>query len=351
MAVYIIGTALSVLFSYISTNIHKSKQLKYQSKNFISKFFAFMSFIPLTAIMAIRYNVGTDYRSYELIFIRGEYGKEQGYALINSLLRKVTSNPQIIFAVSSAIICAGYFWVIYKESANPAYSILLFVAGKDYFCAMNGIRQYIATAIAILAIPFIKKREWIKVSIIFLIAFSFHNSVIIILIMLLLNAVDIKPLTGGAIIIATLLSSNIVVRLILPILERTGIYFQYFSSAKNAGGELNKHYLLIFLSFYILLSYEYDKVKKIPELKLMYSSILLSLLIMSLSSVMPTNIHRLTWHLNAFIVIYTPLAIKSINDKKIAAAARYVVPIAYAIVTTSVILKGEQGVLPYRTFI
>ena len=169
--------------------------------------------------------------------------------------------------------------------------------------------------------------------------------------MLLLNAVDIKPLNGGAIIIATLLSSNIVVRLILPILERTGTYFQYFSSAKNAGGELNKHYLLIFLSFYILLSYEYDKVKKIPELKLMYSSILLSLLIMSLSSVMPTNIHRLTWHLNAFIVIYTPLAIKSINDKKIAAAARYVVPIAYAIVTTSVILKGEQGVLPYRTFI
>ena len=352
MVVYITATAMSILFAYISSNIKKSRRLKDSAKIITFNFFAILSALPLMFVMAFRHNVGTDFLSYARTFRYGSTVVEAGYSFINNTLRQFTDDYHSIFIVSAIIICGCYFYAIYKESINPAYSVLLFVLCKDYFIAMNVMRQYISTAIVILAIPFIKKKEWIKAAIIFFMAFLFHHSVIIFLPMFVLYFINIKPVIGVAMVTGTLVLSNAVLRFIFPIMQRFGFYTGYFSTHsdyRNASGDFNWMYTLIFVSFFIMLAYEYNNVKQSKELKLMYSAVLTSLIVMSLSSVMPVNVHRLTWHMNSLLVLYTPLAVKSIHDKRIGKALEVAIAVAFALVTIPQILNGNQEVLPYRS--
>lgn len=352
MTIYITATAMSVLFAYISSNLYKSRQLKESAKKVFPIIFAFLSVFPLMLVMAFRHGVGTDFWSYVRIFRYGSIGIESGYSFLNNTLRNITDDYHSIFILSSIIICCCYFYAIYKESINPAYSILLFVLCKDYFIAMNGVRQYISTAIVILAIPFIKRKEWVKAAIIFALAFLFHRSVIIFLLVLVLYLMNISPAIGAAMIAGTFVLSNTVLGFVFPILQRFDFYTGYFSTRSyymNTTGDFNWAIMTIFLCFFIMLAYEYNRIKQSKELKLMYSAVLTSLLVMSLSSVMPTNVHRLTWHMNSLLVLYSPLATKSIHDKRIGKALELAIPVAFALVTIPPILNGLHDVLPYRS--
>lgn len=350
MVIYITATLLSLLFAYVSSNLKDTKQIGGGSIKLLRHIFAFLSFLPLTFIMAVRYDVGTDYISYLQIYLFSAE-KEAGYIALNNFLNFFTADAQAIFIASAIIICGSYFYMIYKESISPVYSVLLFVLCKDYFIAMNGMRQYISTAIVILAIPFVKRKEWFMAAVIFLIAFSFHKSVIVFLVVLVLYFLDIKPWLGGILIVGTLLFSNVAMRLTFSFLQMFDSYTNYFLDLgiENSSGAYNWRYSLIFICFFFMLSYEYKKVKENKELKLMYAGILFSLFAMALVPVMPKLMHRLTWHMNSLIVLYTPQALKSIQNRKISKFLKYIIPIAYVFVTVSDIMRGEQGVLPYQT--
>lgn len=352
MTVYITGTAMSVLFAYISTHIANSQQLKPNGKKTYPAIFAVLSFLPLTIIMAVRYNVGTDFRAYWRAYLYPSNYMETGYLLLTKLLRFFSYDPQTIFIVAAIIICTGYFFAIYKESIAPAYSVLLFVLCRDYFIAMNGMRQYIAAAIMLFAVPCIKNKNWAKALIVLAIAFLFHKSVVVFIPLCVLYMIEIPPLVGGGLVLGTYLFSSVVRQFILPLLSNFGFYINYFSSSfyGNREGDFNWFYTLVFLSFFILLSYEYKNVKAIKELKLMYSAVLLSLLIISLSAVMPSNVYRLTWYMNPILVIYIPSATKALHNKKLRWFMNVAIVVAYAVVTIPAILEGTHDVLPYQTF-
>lgn len=354
MAVYITATVLSILFAYISLKIKKYDKLNRNATIIFSRTFAFLSFMPLTFVMAVRYYVGTDYGSYYSFFYSMPEYVESGYRLLNNVLNIFFDDPQSIFIVSAVIICGCYFYLIYKESASPVYSILLFVLCKDYFIAMNGMRQYLATAIMILALPYIKEKKIIKSLIFLIIAFLFHKSIIIFVPLYILYIIEIPPLVSGFAIIATYFLSYAIRGFVFPILARFGFYNNYFTGTyANTTENFSWTYTLIFLCFFILLAYEYKEVKQCNELKLLYSGIVLALFITSLSAVMPTNFTRLTWHMNSLIVIYTPLAIKKLDLKisktSVSNVIGGVILVAYALVTIPDILSGNQGVLPYQT--
>ncbi len=354
MAVYFVGTSLSILFAYIALKLKNYGRLFIAERQIMYKLFAFLSFIPLTFIMGVRYNVGTDYGSYYRFFYSMPKYVESGYRLLNEILKKFTSDPQSIFIVSAIIICGSYYFIIYKESISPVYSILLFVLCKDYFIAMNGMRQYIATAIMILALPYMKEKKVIKSLPFFIIAFLFHKSVVIFIPLYILYNVNIPPLRSGIIVIVIYLLSFTIRGFILPYLARFGFYSNYFTNSyANKTENFNWAYMLIFLSFFLLLAYEYESVKNSKELKLLYSAVTLCLFVMSLSAVMPSNIHRLTWHMNSFIVMYVPLAIKNLNLKISKTSISNIVAVVILVAYVGIIINdfsiGKQDVIPYQT--
>lgn len=353
MTVYAIGTLLAILLSYIATNFKNNRRYDVRIRQIAFKSFALFSSIPLMAIMAFRYQVGTDFLSYYRMFFHENSRMENGYAALNQLAKFITNTPQGVFIISAIIICGGFFVAIYRESVSPIYSILLFVLCKDYFIAMNGMRQYLATAIALFSIPLIKRHNWIKAAVVLLIAFSFHRSVVVFCILYMLSMLDITPLIGSAIIVGTFIMSQTIRNIVFPLLSRYGFYVNYFMSGSGfnnaTGAFLNRRLTVVFFCFFLLMCFEYKSVRKESDLRLLYSAVLCTMILLSLSEVMPTNFSRLTWHLNSFVVLYTPLAVQKFPNKKMRPWLGAAILCAYAFVSIPEILVGQHGVLPYKT--
>lgn len=353
MEVYIYGTLLSVGFAYCYSKVKESKKILYTYKFLLGSLFVFLSVIPLTWIMAVRRGVGSDYWSYWLWFngfSRGDL--EPGYIFLSTILRKLFDSPQSIFIVCAIIICGGYFFVIYKESANPAYSILLFVLCKDYFIAMNGMRQYVAGVIVLFAIPYIKERNWIRSFIIIFIASCFHKSSLIFIAFYMLYAIPVTPVVAACIFTGGILFSGVLVQFILPFLSSLGLYVNYLSltsSFHNTTGDINLAYILIFFAFFLLLSFEYKQSNENKNFKLIYTADILSLFLLSIGAIMPLNFHRITWFMNAFIAIYIPEITSLLKNKPFRKFINMAIIVSYAIYTIKTISEGNQDVIPYYT--
>lgn len=354
MSVYIIGTSLSVLFAYIATHISTTKQMNIKQKKVATRIFQFLSFLPLTLIMAVRYGVGTDFFSYQEIYLYG-YGKtrahkETGYLLFQNILKLFSKNPQFIIIVTSVIICASYFIFFYRESINPAYSILLFVINKDYFMSMNGMRQYLAAAIILFSVPNMREKKWKSVLAAICIAFFIHRTSAIFLLLFAMYNFEVKPVMGIIAIAVTFAGSNVILRFLMPLIRRWGYsYFDADSSYFNKSGDINLTYLSIYLSFFVLILYLFKTVCKYDTLKLLYSAVLLNLVMAALSPVMPTNFNWVMVHLNSIIAAYTPQLTSAISSKVLRWAINATIVIAYILITIPSIMGGNQDVLPYRS--
>lgn len=351
MWTYFTATSLSVIITWLAVKAHNNKIANY-SKN-VSSVFAVMSCLPLLIVMAIRKGVGTDYWSYRIWFSSGNRGDlEIGFKTLNNILNFVFGDPQSIYIVCAVIICGFYFYMIYKESVSPIYSVLLFVISKDYFIAMNGMRQYVAGAIAMMAFPYFKKRDWKKSLLIIFIAFLFHRSVVILAVLYIIMDIDIHPAWAVGAFAGLVLFSNTIKSVVFPILVKIGFYSKYFSTTShynNSEGEYNWHTILIFMCFFILLAYEYKKVKTNQNLKLVYSAVLISLFIASTGSILPLNAHRMTWYMNSVLVLYIPEATRSLSDKRLRMIVDAMIIFAFTVTTLIDILNGNQGVIPYRS--
>ena len=354
MSVYIIGTSLSVLFAYIATHIGATNQINIRQKKVATRIFQFLSFLPLTLIMAVRYGVGTDFFSYQEIYLYG-YGKtrahkETGYLLFQNILKLFSKNPQVIIIVTSVIICASYFILFYRESINPTYSILMFVIDKDYFMSMNGMRQYLATAIVLFTIPSLREKKWKSVLIAIFIAFFIHRTAAVFLLLIMLYYFEIKPGVGIIAIGITFLGSNMILRFLMPLIRRWGYsYFDVGSSYFNKEGDVNRTYLAIYLCFFVLILYLFKTVIQYDSLKLLYSAVLLNLVMVAISPVMPTNFYWTMVHFNSIIATYTPQLTSTINSKVLRWIINGAIVIAFIMITAPSIMEGNQGVIPYRS--
>lgn len=351
MFVYICGTALAVILSIISVNLPRSHRLGEEQKVFLSKTFAFLSFLPLTIIMAVRYNVGSDFLGYYSYFSRTKMPFESGFKALYALLRRFTDNPQSIIILSSVMICSGYFIAIYRESCSPAYSVLLFVIAMDYFGAMNGIRQYLATAIALFALPYVKNKKWGKAILILLIASLFHRSVIVYVGLYALYIFTIPPLIAGGAAIAAYVFSQILSKYIFQILERYNFYYGYFlGHYQNTTGKINWVDILISISFLLLFAYEFKKVKESKNLRLMYSGVLIILFVAALSRVLPVNAFRVSWYMNPLIILYAPEAVRALKNKYLRFVVNAGIILLYGFGTTyRIMVTNWHNVLPYMT--
>lgn len=355
MIVYTTGTLLTVLFAYMAKGIPKSRLATPREKYWLSRLFAFISFLPLTIIMAVRDQVGTDFSAYVEIFSnqsgiieRGEYA----FAKLNRILSELFNSAQSIFIVCAIIICGAYFILSYQESVSPAYSLLLFVICKDYFVAMNIMRQFTATAIVMCAIPFMKEKKWIQSLLIIVAAYFFHRSVVIMVLFYILYLLEIPPLFGGGIIVALYTTSRAVLHIATLIAQNFGLYSKYFaitSIYSNQTFNMNWKYTLVYLCFFLLLSYEYGEVKKSKNLKLLYTAVLMGMFIMATSVSLPLLVERLLSYFNAFIILYIPEALRAIKDRLLAKFISGSIIIAYTTIAVIDLLGGMYDVLPYVT--
>jgi transmembrane protein EpsG len=178
-----------------------------------SKFWALVSASILVAVAALRWQVGTDYSTYNGLYAAykatswGDYSlfSEPGIRVLARLASWIHDDSAVMFALASLVTVGLTVRTIYRHSPMFALSVLLYVITGAWQGSFNGVRQYLACAIMFAGHRYVIDRKFTKYILVVILATLFHVSA---LVMVFLWFVPLKRMgtfrAAGLMIVATL---------------------------------------------------------------------------------------------------------------------------------------------------
>lgn len=178
MLIYYMNIFVLILTYFVIQKFHISEKGK-------KALFCIYSFLQMSMLSSFRYNIGTDYMSYMRLY--GEslkyginyYYFEPGYNLINWLSDCIGGGFTCSIVISAFLTVGPILYTIYRYSENTLLSVLLYIMFGFYTASFSLIRTHLAVAISLLAIPFLRKRNFFIYTIIVLIASLFHITALV----------------------------------------------------------------------------------------------------------------------------------------------------------------------------
>jgi len=156
--------------------------------NFVrGNIFYYVNFFLLILFAGLRVNIGVDFESYDQMFdlIRidaAPFDFEPLNMAIIYLINFIGIGNQFIFLMYSFIIMVGVHFFIQKFSPYEELSLLIFFAiGIYYFSTLNGLRQWAAISMFLMAVVKMAERKWVLSVVLMFAAILFHLSAVILL--------------------------------------------------------------------------------------------------------------------------------------------------------------------------
>lgn len=233
-----------------------------------------------------------------------ENNTEIAYAFINILANKLGLGEAGFFFLIAFFVNTVIIVYVYKHH-QPVLALFYLFATGFFFQEANLVRQYIAAAIFILAIPFLMDRKYLKYSLLILLASLFHTSSIILFVFLVFffdkNEKVEKYMRYGisALWIGSVLITFRLISIDLLKIVSSFDYYSVYASDDNAiGMEFGTASMLIYnvLSVFAIF-YTFNRYK------LMSSILIISSVIMNISVVYP-NISRMIYFFAAINAVY-----------------------------------------------
>lgn len=150
-------------------------------------------------VSSFRVGIGTDYNAYVSIYNTystasiGDFisdtrnGTEIGYFLVNKLSYVLFDSPFMVFAVMAFITVVAFYVGLSRlgvRNTALAYFLYLLVV---FPVSLNVVRQAAAASIVVFALPFLLKRQYVKYSLLVLLASTIHTSALIMLALVLIR--------------------------------------------------------------------------------------------------------------------------------------------------------------------
>lgn len=296
-------------FTLISTFCIDYIAVKTQKKSFINEntvryypnfFFSVISCVILIIVSGFRESVGdtVPYRnSYENSIpatvseylknsdFEGDWGFNLFQAAIKQLFGK---NGQWLILICSIITISLIFYTFYRYSDSLELAIFYFIASGSYMTSMNGVRQYLVSAILFIAFPWIIKKKWYLYIPLVLIVSTMHKSALIfILLYFIVNAQAWGKVTKGILIVGIFLyiSYPVTGPLIVRLLGDSQ-YGQYGSLLLSNGRGANFLRVIVFAVpiFIAFLGRKKEIVTKKSEYNLMINMSVLNLVFILLAN-------------------------------------------------------------------
>jgi len=108
------------------------------------------------------------------------YSGDSGFNVFLSFIKEfISTDPQVFIFICALITNLLIFTIIYKYSAIFELSLFLYITMGCYLVTMNGIRQYLVSAILFLCIKLITDGRWLPFFIIVLIVSTMHTSALL----------------------------------------------------------------------------------------------------------------------------------------------------------------------------
>ncbi len=270
-------------------------------------------------------DVGTDTITYMYDFLKvREYSSilyifrtepEPLYILLRTIGRKLTDNYTIMLFIFAIPMAWAFTELLKKWSDDYFLSVLIFSVLEIFYFSMAGIRQTIAMGIAILAIKYAYERKPIPFFILCLIAYGFHNSVYIFLIVYFIMNIKVGMKQWIAVLVCYILGltkNSIVMELVRLFMdeERFGNYTDGETS------ELTLSMFYIKLMFVILcFIFKDDVLKENPKYKLFYNTAFVGLCLQAFTPILG-EFFRASMYFSVVLCVLVPKAINSIKDRQ-----------------------------------
>ena len=359
MGIYLSALLLSVCFSFLY-NRGNGKDIRIHKGKLIlngSLLFGVLSFLPLTLVAGLRYDVGTDWSgTYLQIFNSIKNGskiRDGGYGVLNQFALLFTDSYAGIIFLSAALIGVFVYMAIFQQSKIPAMSILLFVFTGQYFFSLNGIRQALATSIFIYAIKYIRQRDYKKYFFWILIAVSVHTMAL-----LYIPLYFYKPVAKFYKQILFILFFGFIyseqvsglVQILLRKLRFLNRYFSWYFQSQYNSGRLSIISLAVQICVLLLMIYIYRSYcREDEESQLFLVMQILAVASLILSAAVPL-MQRVSFLFSFGNIIYLPNYIKKIKNKKIVFGISTLILVCFFVyMWGTIVIRNYNEVLPYQS--
>jgi len=118
--------------------------------------------------------------NFRLSRVAEQYPKEYGYQIYNVLIGAITDNRYIFIFITTCIIYVLLYKSIKDYCINYPFAVILFL-GLWFFFSFTYLRQVMGATIAWLSVRYIIKRDLKRFLLVWFIAWSFHNSALVLL--------------------------------------------------------------------------------------------------------------------------------------------------------------------------
>jgi len=270
------------------------------------------------------------------VYILGE-GKDSGYLVFVKLFQYISKNYQIYLVFIAIIFSVPLCMLIYKYSAEPLMSSLIYICLFFSFFGETGTRQTIAIALTtLIGFEFIVRRRFIPFLILCIIAFFIHKSAIFFIPFYFLCEKKITTKYIAAIIIAVPLFFIFRSQIIQFIGEVSG-YTDYITQHEAAG---SYNFTIVLVAIFLLTIWRSNiLLKNNPLSKYYINAVFLATAFSAIVFVDP-NAMRLVMYYSFFLLFLIPEIILTFKGKE-----RYITYFVATIVLLALYLKNNPHYL------
>lgn len=318
--------------------------------------FVLLAGLVLLVVSGLRsYRVGVDtlqyWNAYQTAWM-GHSWYESGFLFLLRALNAISPDPQFLLFFTSAIMtsCVGY--AIYKSDCNPVLALFLYVTLLSYATFMNLMRQGLAAAMIVAAIPCLESGKRVRFALAVIVGSLFHSTAIVMLVLVpLVELAPSKKVILGYVLIGLVLalSPNIV----WGFVESNFDKYSTYSSSSWAGSNMLAapimtlmDVLLMVISYFFGVGSSGDE----GEERTLFHGAALQAVFQFLACFV--NIfQRLTTYTSIFLVMYVALRFRNVDTK-----FRFLLVYCVCVITTlffvviMVYRPQWHGVVPYFFF-
>ena len=307
-------------------------------------------FISILIVSGFRYNVCTDFKSYEILFENVDNYDitnsvfELGYLILNKITKLLINDSQVIFLITSLIVLILIVRTVYKYSSKLELSMYLFINLYFYYESLNIIRQYIAIAVMFYAVKYVYNRNFIKYILCILVASLFHTSAIFsfpIYFMYNFKLTNVKILKG-------LLVSMIILNLVQPVFNIISLFIPRYSY--YSGGELfstGTYRSIIIMGTIFFIAYIKRKTLIQNDYKNnLYINVLFIAFMLSFMGLKSVLFIRIMVYFSIYSIMIIPNIVNTFDTKLKPIIYLLVITISY-VYAYLLLSINDGGVLPY----
>lgn len=195
MTPYFLTIILMVIFSAAAQTTRRvdtgNRLLESKPASKVTSALLIAAVIPLVFTAGFRYEIGTDFNAYykaDEVFGGNVWEKiktlnEPGISILVAIVNLFTRDRAAYIFTFSLLTIVPTTYILLRRSSNYTVILLLYVFCGCWHGSFNGVRQYLAATVLMLGYRYIQEKKFFKYAITVLIAYCFHSSAIVMLVL------------------------------------------------------------------------------------------------------------------------------------------------------------------------